>query len=298
MTTDLIDTTTVPFNPPVAACGYVALGTRDLDAAIDFYDRIVQLEVSDRRDGVAFLRGGLEHHWVRLEEAEENGFLRMGYRARDLHALDEITERLTDHGISWTEQADLPGDRVDRAIRFRAPEGIELEIYHQMVEMPTAPAPRPIRLRGMLHGVWQVKDVPAAAAFFNEVLGFRVSDWIEQRTAFMRCGDGYHHSLAILEGDDPGRFMHFAMRVESIDDVMRIRRHATEAGAEIGMEIMRHSPSGSVGVYIVDPMHGFTVEYAADHRRIARDDEPHYLPRILPRIPETSDAWKGRGILG
>ena len=155
-----------------------------------------------------------------------------------------------------------------------------------------------VTLRTMLHAVWQVADVPASATFYREVLGFRVSDWIEQRTAFMRCGDGYHHSLAVLEGDNPGQFMHFCMLVGSSDDVMRARHVATSQGAEVGMEIMRHAPSGSVGVYIVDPLHSFTVEFAADHRRIAPEEEPTYRPRILPRIPETSDLWKARGLLG
>jgi 2,3-dihydroxy-p-cumate/2,3-dihydroxybenzoate 3,4-dioxygenase len=276
----------------VTTLGYVAVGTNDLDRAAEFYTDNVMLTVTTRRDDAVFLTGGVEHHWVRFDLADQPGVKRVAYQVRDDDAMNEIKTRLDRHGVPWKDGSDLANDRVDRYVRFTSPEGMEIELYHQMVEMPTPRPASPVGLKKMLHAVWLVNDAPEAARFYHEVLDFDVSDWIEQRTAFMRCGDGYHHSLAVLESEDAGKFAHFCMLVGSMDDVMRARFNAVRNGAEIGMEIMRHAPSGSVGVYISDPMHGFTVEFAAEHRRILPDEESTYRPRILPRIPETSDMWK------
>jgi 2,3-dihydroxy-p-cumate/2,3-dihydroxybenzoate 3,4-dioxygenase len=206
-----------------------------------------------------------------------------------------IKARLAERGIGFKEGSDLETDRVDRYIRFISPDGMELEVFHQMVEMPTAPPPSALNLQSLLHAGWLVADIETSAAFYHDVLGFRVSDWIEKRTAFMRCGDGYHHSLAIIEGEDSGHLGHVCLLAESIDDVMRARFNAVNNGETIGNEIMRHAPSGSVGVYIEDPYHSFTIEFCAGHRRFTPEESQAHMPRILPRIPSTSDMWKAIG---
>jgi hypothetical protein len=105
---------------------------------------------------------------------------------------------------------------------------------------------------------------------------------------FFRAGDRYHHSLVLIRAQQPS-FNHFCIQVESIDDVMRFRHNAARHGVEIRDDILRHAPSGSIGVYIKDAARGFAIEYCTGHPQV--DDATH-TPRTLPLAPETVDVWR------
>ena len=69
-----------------------------------------------------------------------------------------------------------------------------------------------------------VPDPEAAARFYEEVLGFGVSDWIVipgmgRLGAFMHCNTR-HHSLAFFANPQPAHRVHHVMMENlSIDDV-------------------------------------------------------------------------------
>jgi catechol 2,3-dioxygenase-like lactoylglutathione lyase family enzyme len=271
-----------------ATLGYIVIGTENLSDAVDYYAGTVQLEVTERRVDAAFLRGGWKHHWVRLVRADRPGVIRVGYQATSVEAIRDVTKRLDDRKVSWEEGGDLAGERVEHYIRFRDPNGIEIELFDQMVDMPVGPRLGGVEFEKFLHTVWQVADVRESERFFREVLGFEPSDWIERRGVFMRCGDRYHHSLALLQGPAPGKFDHFCIQVKSIDDVMRGRNHAVRRGAQLRNDLLRHAPSGSMGIYLADPVHELAVEFCTGHPQIAEED---YRPRLLPLAAETLDVW-------
>ena len=49
--------------------GYVHLKVKNLDASLAFWTGAVPLEVSARQGAKVYLRGGLQHHWIVLEES-------------------------------------------------------------------------------------------------------------------------------------------------------------------------------------------------------------------------------------
>ena len=51
--------------------GYAVYGVPDLDKAVDFFRRIMQLEVSEKRDGVVLLTRDTKHAWRRQAQARE-----------------------------------------------------------------------------------------------------------------------------------------------------------------------------------------------------------------------------------
>jgi 2,3-dihydroxy-p-cumate/2,3-dihydroxybenzoate 3,4-dioxygenase len=83
-------------------------------------------------------------------------------------------------------------------------------------------------------------------------------------------------------------FNHFCIQVESIDDVMRFRHNAVKNGVALRDDLLRHAPSGSIGVYLKDEARGFAIEYCVGHPQV---DDTH-TPRILPLAPETVDIWR------
>jgi len=56
----------------VSRLGYIALGVSDLVEAAEFHSRFVRLDLAEIGD-TAFMTGGVEHHWIRLEESDGRG---------------------------------------------------------------------------------------------------------------------------------------------------------------------------------------------------------------------------------
>jgi 2,3-dihydroxy-p-cumate/2,3-dihydroxybenzoate 3,4-dioxygenase len=275
----------------IATFGFLTLAVRDLDLAVDFYARIARLEPTEARPDVAFMSGGREHHWLRLERAEKPGVRRVSFEGAGPDALEGLAGELGSRGIETTTGEGFGIDRVRAAVRFEDPSGIPVEVYSGLAELPVPVAENGIRLREMLHTLWVVPDLEQAVEFWTGVMGFKVSDRLETQVAFLRCGDGYHHSLALAQGGaslGQARFAHFCVLVDHIDDVMRFRHNAVAHDLTLEHDLLRHPTSGSMGVYVKEPTQGFSVEFCVGHQRL--DDS--WVARQLSAGPGMIDVWR------
>ena len=79
--------------------------------------------------------------------------------------------------------------------------------------------PDRVRPRKSGHAVLGSVDYRATMAFFVDGLGFKISDWIKDMGAFMRCSTD-HHNMLVLSA--PVNFLHHtAWQVDDIDEVGR-----------------------------------------------------------------------------
>jgi catechol 2,3-dioxygenase-like lactoylglutathione lyase family enzyme len=267
--------------------GYAVYGVPDLEGAVDFFRNVCQLEVSERREDVVFLTGDDRHAWIRLERRPQPGLIRLGFRVVDPAALVEIASRLDGEGIAWTPGGEVKTDRIANSLRFRTPHNIEVELYEEQVVLPESPAPKR-GIETILHTVVFVGDVVESRDFWKRVLGFHRSDQIEDLIVFLRCGNGYHHSIGLGRGE-PGRLDHICMLVDDVDTVARFRNHARAHGIK-AEELVRHTASGSISVYLEEPNLGIGIEFCAGHDRILDES---YNGRLLKASPVTADRWAG-----
>lgn len=276
--------------PSIERLGYVVMGVPDVKESADFYTRVGQLTLNDSSAKTAFLGGGFDHHWLRLEENhEKSGLMRVGFQLAGKESLDAVANRLTERGIKHEEFGDLDGDAIDRGIRFTDPDGVQVDVYTDMLSRGVKPAQDLVRMDAMLHAVWFSTDPVAAHDFYAEVLGFRASDWIKRNAVFMRAGNNYHHSMGIFRSspERAAKMDHFCILVESIDDVMRARNIARRNGAALQKDVLRHAASGSISVYIADPVAGISFEFCVEHDIVDADQRP----RILESTPISRDVW-------
>jgi 2,3-dihydroxy-p-cumate/2,3-dihydroxybenzoate 3,4-dioxygenase len=272
--------------PIVSKFGFLSVGVSNVKEAVEFYSRFVRLELTEQVGDTAFMSGGTDHHWVRLEEGNGQGVKRIGYEVTDEASLVEARTSLKEWGIEFEEGGDPDKDRVQRWLRFTDPGGTDIELYTGMYERGVPPVNNGISLDKFLHGGWETKNFGDTARFYQDVLGFKASDWIADRAGFFRAGDGYHHSLVLLNSQRSA-FNHFCVQVDSLDDVMRFRNNALRHGVKLRDDLLRHAPSGSVGVYMHDEARGFAVEFCIGHPVV---DDTHKA-RVLPLQPETADVW-------
>ena len=274
----------------VQRLGYVVMAVPDVQESAKFYTRVGHLSLHDSSAGSAFLGGGYEHHWLRLEEdPKRRGLVRVGFELSGQESLGAVANRLDERGIPYAEFGDLDGDAIDRGIRFTDPDGVQVDVYTDMLSRGVKPTQDTVRMNAMLHAVWFSTDPVAAHDFYSSMLGFRASDWIKRNAVFMRARNNVHHSMGIFRSS-PARAAtmdHFCILVESIDDVMRARNVALRSGATLQKDVLRHAASGSISVYIADPVAGLSFEFCTEHDFVA----PDHRPRLLESTPITRDVW-------
>jgi catechol-2,3-dioxygenase len=155
--------------------------------------------------------------------------------------------------------------------------------------------PKPTRLG---HLVLKVRDVRKSVAFYEEVVGLTVSDWIDGNMVFMRAGSD-HHDLALLQlpagaPELPAAahscLEHFSYRVESVEDIMAITAMLQQRGIEIDRGPGRHGPGENTFIVFRDP-DGNNVEFYSDMQQI--DPAMEHLPQVWDggRL-DTFDRWR------
>ncbi len=268
--------------------GYVALDVEDLDKSLDFWTSVTQLEVSDRQDERVFLRGGMQHHWIVLQQAQDTpGMARLGVEVADRAELDEIEQRLRSAGVEVDSGDGLKSDYVDRYVRFNDPAGNPIELYHDMVTMAVPPKPINVDILDIQHVVLGQKDMAEAEAFYTEMLGMRISDRIDRGATFMHFRNGWHHGIGLGMMGGP-RLHHICFQPADLDNTMMVRARVMKAELPITMDLLKHGPSGSVGFYFQGP--DTVVEYSFGARQFGEDEV--FRPRRLPMARDTVDVYQ------
>lgn len=112
-----------------------------------------------------------------------------------------------------------------------------------------ADPPPPFAIRKIGHVVLKVRDAARSAAFYTQVLGFKVSDYypdsmMDGKMVFLRC-NADHHGVALVGGADVpprGRELHhLAFEVATLEEVFRAREHLRAAGVTIEFEGRRRA---------------------------------------------------------
>jgi 2,3-dihydroxy-p-cumate/2,3-dihydroxybenzoate 3,4-dioxygenase len=274
--------------------GFIAFDVADLDASVRFYQDVVHFEVSEERDGVVYLTGGREHHWLALKQSKTPGLNRVAFEMNNQHDLEEMERRLKSAGVSVERGSALAKERVDSFIRFRDPDGILIELFTDMISLPVPPTyAHRVHTQKLLHTVLLERDIKRSLPFYTDLLGFQISDWVERTAAFLRCGDHYHHSLGVFgTGGTRTAIDHMCILVPTIDDLMRARANVLALNVPLRNDLLRHAPSGSMGIYLRDEANNFVIEFCTEHGQILAED---HRPRLLPAAPETLDVWRNVG---
>jgi len=245
---------------PAGQLRSIAIGVTDLEAAERFYNDTWHLETVAKTGDAAYLRGaGSFHHILSLHRSDKpdvrNVSFSVGSRA-DLDAIAQRTQAAGGRLLSGPQPLDEPGGGI--AVVVADPQGRILRFVHGDVrhaENSHKDAPRRIT-----HVVFNSSDVTSAQRFFEDALGFRLSDRTKIM-AFMRCNSD-HHSIALADSD-ADTLNHIAFVMPDLDAVMRGAGRMVDAGWPIEWGVGRHGPGNNVFSYFVGP-DDFVIEYTAD----------------------------------
>jgi 2,3-dihydroxybiphenyl 1,2-dioxygenase len=215
--------------------GYVGISAGSLDEWREYATGVLGHEVAyDSDDQSLFLKMDGHHHRLAVHPSDEDDVAYVGWEVGSAANMQALADQLDAAGVAVTAStaAEAADRRVVDFVHFVDPNsGVRMEL-HYGPEVAFWPPFQPQRAvtgfktaeQGLGHFVTFVADPVAAAEFYEQVLGFSVSDWIivpgiGRIGAFMHCNTR-HHSLAFFGNPQPRkRVHHVMMEYTSIDDV-------------------------------------------------------------------------------
>ena len=273
---------------------YVGYALPDLEAERAFYRDVWGLTEAGERDGMIHFAapGGEERYVVRLRQAAQKRLDMIGLAADSRADVDALHQRVAAAGCKVIfPPRDLDGLGGGYGFRLFSPDGLPFEVSADVARGPARPLERweavPERIS---HVVLHSPRPKEAVQFFVDVLGLRLSDWIGDFMAFLRC-NAWHHRIAILPG--PPCLNHVAYDVAGVDDVMRGISRLKQHGVDVRWGPGRHTAGDNVFSYFVTPG-GFAVEYTAELEQV---DEASWAPQVYAPTPRIMDQW-GIGVGG
>jgi catechol 2,3-dioxygenase-like lactoylglutathione lyase family enzyme len=249
----------------------------DLDEAEHFYSSF-GLDVRIENGGRAIYTEGGNHRWATILQGPAKRLLwvTFGIYKDERQSFDEHLDVLN------IKRIDAPPGAPTGGIWLAGPDGLPLQLIEAEKCSPSKPAPReftpecansgrapsrqavkktlPLYLS---HILMFTADTIGSTAFYEQVLGLKLSDRSQHVIAFLHSPHGSdHHLIALALSDGPG-LHHSSWCVPSIDAVALGAAQMARSGYPRGWGIGRHVLGSNYFQYVRDPWNSYA-EYSYD----------------------------------
>lgn len=261
-----------------------------ITATADFYREQWGLQVGETADGITYLRGtGSEPFIYGLKDDATYGIEYIHFGMKDRAAMDALYAQVSGQGVKTLGAPALFDDPIGGyGFELLDPDNRRLRFTTdlQMREAETVHAyPRKVS-----HVVLNTPDMDGAETWYQDVLGFRTSDYSADQMVFLRCGSD-HHAIALVRAQYAS-VNHVAFEMPGIDSFMRGIGRMKQNGQVPSWGPGRHGPGNNPFAYFVSPS-GFVIEFTAEVQQI---DEATHQPKVWSRSdPDSMDQWMTAG---
>jgi 2,3-dihydroxybiphenyl 1,2-dioxygenase len=260
----------------IGSLGYLGLKVKDPDAWRAFATGVLGLMPGEAVGGAPRFRLDEQAWRIAVTPGEADDVDYLGFEVAGAAELGAVTRRLAKGGVSVSEGD--PALLAERGVLGLAacqdPDGLRVELYYGATLRTETPFVSPAGVAGFVtgeqglgHVVISTRDIVAARHFYQDLLGFRLSDTIRMRKRgdasfemeFYHCNPR-HHTLALMPIGAPRRLHHFMLQVAALDGVGFALERAQAAGTPITATLGRHTNDRMVSFYARTPA-GFEVEF-------------------------------------
>jgi catechol 2,3-dioxygenase-like lactoylglutathione lyase family enzyme len=230
----------------VKRLGHATLATPDIERQVEYWTGVMGLQVVDRSKERVFLATKLGEEALALEIGAQSALNRVSFQVEPGSDLGELSAVLRSVGVASERRSDI-SPAISEAIVFRDPKETLVEVFASTRFHARNGSDTGIDTLKLGHVASRVQDVAKVVDFYVDVLGFRVSDWIGDHFAFLRCGVD-HHTVNFVRYEAP-KLHHIAFEVKDWSEVQRgceiLRKH----GIELVWGPLRHVVGHNVAAY-------------------------------------------------
>jgi 2,3-dihydroxybiphenyl 1,2-dioxygenase len=272
------------------ALGYAGFGSAALEDWQTFGTSLVGWQAVERGNSLLAFRMDDRKQRIVIDRAMGDGARFFGWEVEGDAALDALAATLEAAKVKVTAEPRALADarRVRALISFHDPAGNRLEAFYgaEIDDTPFLPGRSISGFRtgalGLGHIVLTVENIEAMLPFYVDLLGFRLSDYIEKpfRAYFFHINPR-HHSLALIETGKNG-VHHLMVELFSLDDVGQAYDVAL-AEERVNVTLGRHTNDLMTSFYARTPS-SFMVECGWGGREVDpatwRPVEIHHGPSL------------------
>jgi catechol 2,3-dioxygenase-like lactoylglutathione lyase family enzyme len=262
---------------------HVCLRVADLDEASARWCLQFGLVERSRGDGRALLACNDEPYSLELVEGGHPGHDHAAFELRHDYTLDDARSHL--------EASGCPCEEREGSLFVSDPDGRAVQLL-PFTEVDTRPQhARPSATvhvggpRRLGHVNCLTGDIRANAAFYTDVLGMGVSDWLGDGGVWLHVNSD-HHVMALV---DMGyaHFHHFAFETVDIGKMRDLLDHLARHGRWLGWGPARHGIAGNIASYVRILEEECFVELYCDMEQL----QDGHVPRTYPDDRYSSNTW-------
>jgi len=268
--------------PIGAVLDQLELASPQVRVLAEFYESSYGLEASFSEDEALCTAPA---RVLRLRTGPANHLLSARFRFRSLEGFNAFVARLEANNLSIKRT----GRDSEQTLCVVDPDGRELHFRLSKAEDDEAAAATDARLQ---HFAVRTPDPDGLLKFYDEILGFTVSDYVRDEEGVLRAvflrSDDEHHVLAIFRSAE-ARFDHFSCEVV---DWTALRDWADRMAANsvsIAWGVGRHGPGNDTFFMVKDP-DGNLAEISAELEVCAPDRPIGYWPNLAKTLNQWGDA--------
>lgn len=265
----------------ISNLGYICIVARDLEAWDNFASTILGTMCQRTADGSLLIRLDELEYRLQILAGDEDDLAVAGWALDSERELEDFVASVRAKNVAVHE-----GSTEDRAVRMVErlywcidPDGVRHEFYTGSRHAPLSrPFASPLLVGsgfqtgrlGVGHYLQNAQDAARTIAFYEQVLGLKVSDHIRQKdflqpgldvaATFLRARTGRHHSAAVTSMPTPKRVHHIMIELNSLDDVGHAYDRCRAAGIPMQFSLGHHPNDRMTSFYVTSPS-GFALEY-------------------------------------
>ena len=244
--------------------GHATFETRDVPKSIDYFVNVNGLVVTATDGKSAHLATKLGQLCVTLMASDRAHCTRLS-AAKKLAALGVKSQLRSDP---------FPG--TPKALVITDPGGTELELFSHwnfVAGNSNVAGVGPLKIG---HVAFFVPELEKVIEFYEQVLGFKVSDWLGDQFVFMRCNPD-HHTVNFFRSDAT-RVHHMAFELKDFAHVQQGCETLAMHRIPLGWGPVRQGAGHNIAAYHRNP-DDHVVEYFCELDQMKNEDLGYFEPR-------------------
>lgn len=282
----------------VRKIAHAAYETPDLEQQTEYYTNILGLTLMAKDKDAVYLANTVDHHAVVLRRGAAAQCTRVGFELGPNDDLDAFEKQTAAHGVKTSRKKD-PEPTIADMVAFQDPKGTVMEVFKRPEPQALKFARNGVVPHKLGHVAFHVTEVKKVTAFYCDVLGFRVSDWMSDFFSFLRCGVD-HHTINLMETGS-NRHFHTAFELRDWGHLETACDFLSLNGYRMLWGPGRHGIGHNLFAYHRSP-NGMITELFAELDQM-KDEELGYFdprpwhrdnpqkPKVWPKDPSASNLW-------